>query len=782
MPQLEDKAGPRLFISYSHDSAQHEDRVLALANRLRHDGIDALIDQYDTAPPDGWPMWMDREIQKADFVAMVCTETYLRRVEGRELPGKGRGVLWEAKLIYNSLYPEDFKVQKFIPILFDGGQASHIPLPIRWSAHYRVDSAEGYEDFYRHLIGQPRHEKPALGTLKALPAVAPQSYPASLEISTEQKPSTTLDRRNRLKMLKRVRIDWVDGVLKESLYQIARIEFGLQMKSDAVEQPLRTIVQTPDRPPATVPIGVSIGDLFDDHAGALLILGAPGTGKTTLLLELAQELLDRAERDESHPIPVVFNLSSWAVRRQTLDRWLVDELNERSDVPKRLARQWVETEQVLPLLDGLDEVAVEHRQACAEAINNFRRDHGLLQIAVCSRIADYESLGIKLRLRTAVVVQPLTAFEVQGYLERIGEPARAVRAALKEDSFFSELLETPLMLWVAMLAYRDAPVELSIEDTFEQRRRGLFANFIIAMFKRRSAETRYTRRQTLSWLCWLARELIRNEQTVFYLENLSEEWLPTRRERWLSKAGIILACVVMGELFIGPTKGLFYGVLGGLAFGIIGIGTKFRPDVRLRFGFAGARRRVATAMWEGLIFGLLILVFGQMRMGHDMSLLLTCVLFVGLGIGLLRLATTEAVESSRTPNQGTIDSIKNALFGLLIGGLLDVLIGVLLLGWRRGLLYGLIGGLYLGLVGGPDFETTPGKGAGYLGGGLFVIRHWVLRLVLWIRGSAPLNYVRFLDYATERLFLRKVGGGYIFLHRMLLEYFATLEEPSGRPD
>ena len=49
-------------------------------------------------------MWMDREIQKADFVAMVCTETYLRRVEGRELPGKGRGVLWEAKLIYNSYF------------------------------------------------------------------------------------------------------------------------------------------------------------------------------------------------------------------------------------------------------------------------------------------------------------------------------------------------------------------------------------------------------------------------------------------------------------------------------------------------------------------------------------------------------------------------------------------------------------------------------------------------------------------------------------------------------
>ncbi len=69
-----------------------------------------------------------------------------------------------------------------------------------------------------------------------------------------------------------------------------------------------------------------------------------------------------------------------------------------------------------------------------------------------------------------------------------------------------------------------------------------------------------------------------------------------------------------------------------------------------------------------------------------------------------------------------------------------------------------------------------------MGGGLFAIRHSVLRLALWLRGSAPLNYVQFLNYAVERLFLGKVGGGYIFLHRMLLEYFATLEELSGRPD
>src|SRR5689334_203677 len=39
----------------------------------------------------------------------------------------------------------------------------------------------------------------------------------------------------------------------------------------------------------------------------------------------------------------------------------------------------------------------------------------------------------------------------------------------------------------------------------------------------------------------------------------------------------------------------------------------------------------------------------------------------------------------------------------------------------------------------------------------------------------PWNYPRFLDYAAEQILLRKVGGGYIFIHRFLLEYFANLE-------
>ncbi|HEY9820529.1 MAG TPA: SEFIR domain-containing protein, partial [Candidatus Sericytochromatia bacterium] len=38
---------PTVFISYSRDSREHKDRVLNLADRLRDDGIDCNIDQYE---------------------------------------------------------------------------------------------------------------------------------------------------------------------------------------------------------------------------------------------------------------------------------------------------------------------------------------------------------------------------------------------------------------------------------------------------------------------------------------------------------------------------------------------------------------------------------------------------------------------------------------------------------------------------------------------------------------------------------------------------------------
>src|SRR5262249_1924247 len=146
-----------------------------------------------------------------------------------------------------------------------------------------------------------------------------------------------------------------------------------------------------------------------------------------------------------------FNLSSWAVQRRPLADWLVEEMNTKYQVPRNLALSWVKADQVLPLLDGLDEVALPHRSACVEAINTFRKEHGLLPLVVCSRSVDYLALRRQVLLRSAVVVQPLTEQQIDEYLSGAGEQMEAVRAALRDDPVLQQLATTPLMLNMLIL-------------------------------------------------------------------------------------------------------------------------------------------------------------------------------------------------------------------------------------------------------------------------------------------------------------------------------------------
>ena len=123
----------RIFISYSHDSDDHAGRVVELADALCGGGIDVILGQYvDPAPEEGWPRWMDRNLDEAKFVLMVCTETYRRRVMGQGEPGKGLGVRWEGSLIYNRIYHDKPSGSRFIPILLlPGSETAHIPNPFR---------------------------------------------------------------------------------------------------------------------------------------------------------------------------------------------------------------------------------------------------------------------------------------------------------------------------------------------------------------------------------------------------------------------------------------------------------------------------------------------------------------------------------------------------------------------------------------------------------------------------------------------------------------------------
>ncbi len=162
---------PRVFISYSHDSRSHKRRVLNLANRLRSEGIDAVLDQYESNPREGWTLWMEKQIRDADFVIVVCSPAYHRRVMKEELPGKGLGACWESHIIYQYLFDDGSANWKFLPAVFTGAGVEDIPRPLRAFARYDLSAENGYTALYCQITGQRAIPKPPLGAIRAVSAI-----------------------------------------------------------------------------------------------------------------------------------------------------------------------------------------------------------------------------------------------------------------------------------------------------------------------------------------------------------------------------------------------------------------------------------------------------------------------------------------------------------------------------------------------------------------------------------------------------------------------------------
>jgi hypothetical protein len=182
---------PKVFISYSHDDAAHEAFVLGFANQLRADSVESWIDKY-FAGAGSWMQWMQQQMAEADFVLMICTETYRRRAEGEEQPGRGRGVAFEAALIMGYLYEASMQNHRFLPVVRDGAADTVVPRAWRFDRRFSLDSQ--YRALLRTLRGEaevavppvaPRQQPPSARDAPPSPADAPAASPVR---STEPEP------------------------------------------------------------------------------------------------------------------------------------------------------------------------------------------------------------------------------------------------------------------------------------------------------------------------------------------------------------------------------------------------------------------------------------------------------------------------------------------------------------------------------------------------------------------------------------------------------------------
>lgn len=318
---------------------------------------------------------------------------------------------------------------------------------------------------------------------------------------------------------------------EDALRGAVLIALGLEEEPEAVAQPtlaLGTLTGQNARAGARqMPAGTQVGQVYDGAGGHLLILGEPGAGKTTLLVALGLELLGRARADARSTLPVLFNLSTWAIDRLPVGEWMIEDLVNTYQVPRAVAQAWVATDAVSPLLDGLDEVESARRADCVQAINTFQAAHPQLPLVVCSRSAEYRAQAVHLALESAVIVQPLTDEQITAYPAYGGESLAALRAAVETDPDLRAVLRTPLLLRLVTLTYQDLPRQaIPPVGDHDAWRRQLLQEYVARMLARarKGEETpRYAPEAVERYLAWLARQMRAHGLVEFYLERMQPD-------------------------------------------------------------------------------------------------------------------------------------------------------------------------------------------------------------------------------------------------------------------
>jgi hypothetical protein len=583
---------------------------------------------------------------------------------------------------------------------------------------------------------------------------------------------------NRRDLLDDVRREVADR-LTRSLHNPVMINLLKEKKYQQVKQAWDADIKIGRQLSTPLPPETGIVDVFDEDAiaGKLLILGAPGAGKTTALLQLAKVLSARAERDLRVPMPVLLNLSSWRESYKILPAWIEGELKVKYGVQKDLGRRWLAERGLLLLLDGLDELEPTGQEGCVQAINEFQELYRPQSLVVCCRQAEYQNLNTKLNLNGAISLQPLTNDQIRDHLASV--EFSDLWKSIEADPELLELARSPLLLSMMMLVYEGKSIEewQEVGSTLV-RRRYLFNLYIERMLSRERKSETYREEKTLRWLTWLARRLKEQGQPEFLIEKLQPTWLQSLTQKWLYRLTVLMIVGVIFGLYkllemllleFIPSGGFFaaltdfaqkesgghgsqvslgFTVIMGLIAGfVIALMQNIRPIETLRWSATRARNGLVLGLRRWSMVGLKYGAVVGLVVGSIQGLILAASLngpwnklgeIIGVipgliaGVLTLRVAMSSDWRTRRLHRDwlavGAVDAL---ISGLLVG--LSIITGV---DWPNGLSFGVAAGLSVAIFvklrhqmnNPPLFRMTDALLVGLIG--------WLISMLLdWLAGA-----------------------------------------------
>ncbi|NJL61453.1 MAG: NACHT domain-containing protein [Methylacidiphilales bacterium] len=494
-----------------------------------------------------------------------------------------------------------------------------------------------------------------------------------------------------------------------------------------------------------------------DISGRLLILGQPGGGKTTTLLDLAEELLDKAKQDDKEPMPMIFELSAWRDDSVSILDWLILQLKQEYNLAPGISRVWLERGEILPLLDGLDELGLEKQRKCIQTINQYLAEDKKRDLVVCCREEEYhEGEELLSELHGAVCLQELSDGQIRDYLHQLNRGD--LWQSIQSNGEFLELARIPLLLSMMLVAYQGRAIQTKEElfDAYIERRFELLP----------VGKGEFSRQKIMQFLKFLANRL-KGTQTEFLIENMQPNWLQKPRQVLIYKlivnliVGLILGLIV--GLIVGLILWLILGLIVELIYGLITKESNIEVIEEIQLSLTPkALKTLIKNLLGWLIYGLILgLIYG-------LILGLITGLIAGLIFGLIDGLKGEIVNKS-IPNQGIRNSGKNMVFLIIVFSLIFVLGQI----WLKPFLLKLVTAKEVTKIINSS-QVLVVFSVVICGGGFACIQHFSLRLVLWYNRYIPWDYAKFLNRASERRFIQQIGGRYRFIHRLLLEHFADM--------
>lgn len=156
---------PIVFISYSWSPITNKNWVIELAERLSRDGVQIIIDEWDTREGQDKYAFMEQMVNREDvsFVLIICNKDYSEKANKK----KG-GVGIESQILSSEIYNK-VRQDKFIPVVREYDELGNAYLPTFVKSRFFIDLCDGetyeenYEQLLRRIFNKPRHSRPPLG-------------------------------------------------------------------------------------------------------------------------------------------------------------------------------------------------------------------------------------------------------------------------------------------------------------------------------------------------------------------------------------------------------------------------------------------------------------------------------------------------------------------------------------------------------------------------------------------------------------------------------------------